>query len=227
VDPNSDAAVNLARDLHDSPKLTFDGILTHSGHAYYARGAEAIRQIAEEERSIMVEFSDRLRREGGVDVSRISVGSTPAMSFVERLDGVTEARPGNYALYDHSQTLIGSCAVQDCAVTVLASVVSSQPGMAHSVIDAGALALSKDMGPADGPKTMGEIFEDYASGTLTTGMRVVSVSQETGKVNARLAVGSKVRILPNHACLTVPLFDEFHLVRGHEVIDRWKVWRRR
>ncbi len=227
VDPNSEVAINLARDLHGSPKLTFDGILTHSGHAYYARGAEAIRRIAEEERSIMVDFSERLRRQGGVDVSRISVGSTPAMSFVERLDGVTETRPGNYALYDYSQTVLGSCSVRDCAVTVLASIISSQPGMTHSVTDAGALALSKDTGPADGRSTMGEIFEDYAGGTLSDEIRVASVSQETGKVSTRLPVGSKVRILPNHACLTVPQFDEFHVARGDELVDRWKIWRSR
>lgn len=227
VDPHSEVAVNLARDLHESPKLMFDGILTHSGHAYHARGSEAIGRIAEEERRTMVEFAERLRREGGVDVSRISVGSTPAMSFVERLDGVTEARPGNYALYDYSQTVIGSCTVKDCAATVLSSIVSSQPGTDHSVADAGALALSKDPGPSDSHDTMGEIFEDYDSGTLSADMRVTSVSQETGKISARLAVGSRVRILPNHACLTVSQFDEFHVVRGEEVVDRWKIWRRR
>ena len=227
LDPNSEVAVNLARDLHESPKLVFDGILTHSGHAYEARGAEALRRVAEEERSIMVQFSDRLRREGGVDVSRISVGSTPAMSYVERLDGVTEVRPGNYALYDYSQTVIGSCTVRDCAVTVLASVVSSQPGMSHSVIDAGSLALSKDTGPPNGRKTMGEVFEDYATGTLSANTRVVSLSQEHGKLSVRLPVGTQIRILPNHACLTTAMFDEFHVVKGNEVIDRWPIWRRR
>ncbi len=227
LDPNSEVAVNLARDLHESPKLVFDGILTHSGQAYRARGSEALRRVAEQERSIMVQFSDRLRREGGVDVSRISVGSTPAMSFVEHLDGVTEVRPGNYALYDYSQTVIGSCTVRDCAVTVLASVVSSQPGMSHSVIDAGSLALSKDTGPPDGLKTMGEVFEDYATGTLSAHTRVVSLSQEHGKLSVRLPVGTQIRILPNHACLTTAMFDEFHVVTGDEVIDRWPIWRKR
>jgi len=227
LDPHSEVAVNLARDLHESPKLAFDGILTHSGHSYNARGAEALRRIAEEERSTMVHFSDRLRQEGGVDVSRISVGSTPAMSFVENLHGVTEARPGNYALYDYTQTVIGSCKVRDCAVTVLSSVVSSQPGMSHSVIDAGSLALSKDTGPPDGRKTMGEVFDDYAAGVLSSDTRVVSLSQEHGRLSVRLPVGTQVRILPNHACLTTALFDEFHVVQGEEVIDRWPIWRRR
>jgi D-serine deaminase-like pyridoxal phosphate-dependent protein len=227
VDPHSEVALNLARDLHESPTLTFDGILTHSGHAYHARGKNALRAIAEEERRVMVDFTERLRTEGGVDVSRISVGSTPAMSFVEDLNGVTEMRPGNYSLYDYSQTVIGSCKVIDCAATVLASVVSSQPGMSHCVVDAGALALSKDAGPGGAGSTMGEIFEDYAMGTLRQATRVASVSQEHGIVSSRLPVGSKVRILPNHSCLTVAQFDEFHVVEGDRVVDTWKIWRER
>jgi len=227
VDPRSEVAINLARDLHESSTLTFDGILTHSGHAYHARGTDMLRSIAEEERRVMVEFTERLRVEGGVDVSRISVGSTPAMSSVEDLTGVTEMRPGNYSLYDYSQTVIGSCTVSDCAATVLASVVSSQPGMSHCVIDAGALALSKDPGPDDDSRTMGEVFDDYAAGTLSENTRVVSLSQEHGIVSHRLPVGSKVRILPHHSWLTVAQFDEFHVVEDDRVVDTWKIWRER
>ena len=228
VDPRSEIALNLARDLHESPTLIFDGILTHSGHSYHARGREAIERVAEEERQVMVEFAERLRSEGGIDVPNISVGSTPALSVVEHLTGITEARPGNYALHDFSQTVIGSCTVRDCAVTVLAGVVSSQPGSGHSIVDAGALALSKDPGPDNAPhRTMGEIFDDYDAGALRSDTRVVSLSQEHGTVSARLPVGSQVRILPNHSCLTVAQFDEYHVVRNDEVIDRWKVWRGR
>lgn len=176
----------------------------------------------------MAEFGDRLRTAlGGRDFG-ISVGSTPAMSMVATLDGVTEARPGNYVFYDYTQVVLGSCAVSDVAVTVLASVVSAQPGTNHAVIDAGALALSKDTGSelAPGP-SMGEIFADYASHTLRPDVRVVSVSQEHGTVGNSLPVGSRVRIVPNHSCLTVAHFDEYVVVRGEEVLDRWKVWRGR
>jgi D-serine deaminase-like pyridoxal phosphate-dependent protein len=228
IDPRSEAALDLARELHESSTLIFDGILTHSGHSYHARGEDMIRRVAEEERRVMVEFSERARTERHVEVPQVSVGSTPAMSFVERLDGVTEIRPGNYALYDYSQTIIGSCTVDDCAVTVLASVVSSQPEATHSVVDAGALALSKDTGPDDAPRqTMGEVFDDYGSGSLYHDSRVVFVSQEHGTMSGKLPVGSRVRILPNHSCLTVAQFDEFQVVRGDEVVDKWKIWRAR
>jgi len=227
VDPDNDAAVDLAREIHECPRLNFNGILTHSGHAYHAGNRDELLATAEQERSVMVGFANRLRSQG-VDVSRISVGSTPAMSVVEDLHGVTEARPGNYALYDYTQVSLGSCEVKDCAVTVLASVVSSQPGSDHCVVDAGALALSKDAGPeVESTSTMGEIFDDYRPGTLMQNTRVVSVSQEQGIVRGPLPVGEKVRILPNHSCLTVAMFDNYYVVRGQDVLDRWKVWRGR
>jgi D-serine deaminase-like pyridoxal phosphate-dependent protein len=227
VDPCASASLELARALHASPVVRFAGILSHSGHAYHAPSRGEIAAVAEEERRVMTAFAAR-SREAGINVHRISVGSTPALSVVDRLDGVDEIRPGNYVFYDYTQSVLGSCAVADCAVTVLASVVSSQAGARHSVVDAGALALSKDRGPDFAPQpTMGEIFQDYQRGLLRKDARLSSVSQEHGIVNARLPVGERVRILPNHSCLTSACFDEYHVVRGDEVVDRWKIWRGR
>jgi D-serine deaminase-like pyridoxal phosphate-dependent protein len=227
VDPASPLALDLARRIAESPRLVFDGILTHSGQAYAGRSREELAAVAEVERGVMVEFAGRLREEG-IAVAGVSVGSTPAMSAAERLDGVTEARPGNYAFYDFMQVTLGSCEVRDCAVTVLASVVSHRPGEEDCVVDAGALALSKEAWSAPGGgETMGEIFADYEAGALSGRARLVRLSQEHGVVSAPLAVGSQVRILPNHSCLTVAQFDEIHAVRGEEVVDRWRVWRGR
>ena len=225
VDPCSDEAPRIVKSIAESAHLEFDGLLSHSGHAYGASSAEAAA-VAEDERAIMVQFSDALRGEG-IDVPNISVGSTPSMRAVHNLTGVTEARPGNYALFDYSQVVMGSCTPRECAVTVLSSVVSSPVGSDHSIIDAGALALSKDQGPDPPVGTMGEIFDDYPNGVLSPDVRVVSVSQEHGRVNAPLPVGSVVRVLPNHSCLTVAQFDEMAAVRGEEVVDRWKIWRGR
>jgi D-serine deaminase-like pyridoxal phosphate-dependent protein len=227
VNPQRDAAVELARAVHEAPTLTFDGILTHSGHAYDADSAETLAGIASQERDVMVDFADRLRAEG-VDVGRVSIGSTPALSAVDHLEGITEIRPGNYAFYDYTQVLLGVAVPKQCAVTVLASVVSSQPGGDHSVVNAGALALSKDPGRGNAPHpTMGEIYEDYTTGTLEPDTRLVSLSQEHGIVSASLPLGDKIRILPNHSCLTAACFDEYHVVRGEDVVDRWKIWRGR
>ena len=227
VDPRSPLALELSRALHESSTLAFDGILSHSGHAYYGPTQTESARAAVEERDVMVECAAALRADG-IPVDGISVGSTPAMNAVDHLEGVTEARPGNYAFYDYTQVLLGACTLTDCAVTVLASVVSSQPAADHCVTDAGALALSKDLGRADTPRpTMGEIYGDYGAGKLLADTRLASVSQEHGVVSRPLPVGSRVRILPNHSCLTAACFDEYHVVQGEDVVDRWRIRRER
>ncbi|MFL6202983.1 MAG: alanine racemase [Thermoanaerobaculia bacterium] len=232
VDPDSPEALELARRLAGSSRLTFDGILTHAGHAYHARGREAIADVAEDERRVMTGFAERLRS-AGIEVPEVSVGSTPGMWTVRGLEGITEARPGNYVFNDFEQVTLGACAARDCAVTVLASVVSAQPGRSWCVTDAGALALSKDPGFGT---SMGELFEDYEAGVLSGEARLTALSQEHGILSAPRPVGSRVRVLPNHSCLTAACFDEYLVVRGNrggrggrggEIVDRWKIWRGR
>jgi D-serine deaminase-like pyridoxal phosphate-dependent protein len=234
VDPAGAPAVELARALADSPRLTFDGLLSHSGQAYRARSRVEAARAAEEERAAMSGLAERLRRHG-VDVPGVSVGSTPGMAAAEHLEGVTEVRPGNYAYFDFTQVAIGSCTPRECALTVLSSVVSCQPGAGHAVVDAGALALSKDPGPEpipgsdeEGrPTTWGEIYEDHAAGALHRDLRLVSLSQEHGVTSAPLPVGERVRILPNHSCLAAACFDRVYAVSGDRVLDVWTVHRGR
>lgn len=228
VDPGSDEALALARAIA-AREDRFAGILTHSGHAYRGRTPEAIAAAVEEERLAAVGLAERCR-EAGLPVPAVSVGSTPGLAHARTLEGCTEARPGNYALYDHTQVLLASCGVEDCAATVLSTVVSHRPGAARSVIDAGALALSKDTGPEWGPGGYGPLLDVGQPGEppeLDREARVVSVSQEHGIVDAPLPVGARVRILPNHSCLTVACFDEFQLVRGGRVVGRWRIRRER
>jgi D-serine deaminase-like pyridoxal phosphate-dependent protein len=225
LDPEAPATIDLVKRLAASPTLQFDGVLTHSGHAYHAGSHAELRTIAEQERRAVADLRARLAAEG-IAVAA-SVGSTPAMSAVAHLDGVQEARPGNYAFYDGMQVGIGSCAATDCAVTVLATVVSSQLGAPHCVVDAGALAMSKDLAPQLPGAGFGTVYADYPSGALMPGGRLSALSQEHGTLTPPLPVGTRVRLLPNHSCLTVACFDEYHVVRGDAVVDRWKIWRGR
>lgn len=225
VDPGGPLALELARRVDASNVLELAGILSHSGDAYDAQSGEEIEAIAERERATVVGFAERLERHG-IPCAERSVGSTPSMARVRHLEGVTEARPGNYALYDYTQWALGSCRLRDCAVSVLATVVSSQPEASHCVVDAGALALSKDPGPDD-PPHFGRLLERGESRRLAPRGRIVSVSQEHGILDVRLPVGTVVRILPNHACLTVTLFDRFHVVRGPELQAKWTIHRAR
>jgi D-serine deaminase-like pyridoxal phosphate-dependent protein len=227
MNPTGAEILQVARTLADAPRIELAGILSHSGHAYHGSSPDEIAQIAEQERVVMTECADRLGQHD-VPVPEISVGSTPSMAQVRSLAGVTEARPGNYAFYDFTQVALGSCAPADCAATVVASVVSSQQGAQHCIVDAGALALSKDTGPngSHGP-TMGELYADYHAGTYHADHRVVAVSQEHGRIDRALPVGSRVRIAPNHSCLTAAQFDHAYVARGQDVIDCWTIRRGR
>lgn len=236
VAPDAAHAVPLAQRLAASPHLAFDGILTHAGQGYHAKDRAALLRAAAEERDVMTAFRDRVTG-AGVAVPGVSIGSTPTMAVVTDLTGITEIRPGNYAFNDYVQAANGVCGVADCALTVLASVISHQPGADHAVVDAGALALSKDLGPGDparrrgyGPLLLGLVGRE-----LEPALRVTGVTQEHGivagegpaDVDGRVAVGEKVRILANHSCLTAAMFDAYVVVRGEEVVDRWRIWRGR
>jgi D-serine deaminase-like pyridoxal phosphate-dependent protein len=228
VDPASPYALAVARELGAERGLVFDGILSHSGHAYRTTSREEAARVAEEERSVMVGFGERLRAEG-IPVREISVGSTPAMAAARDLTGVSEARPGNYVFYDRTMALIGCCAPGDVGVTVLATVVSHQPGASHFVVDAGALALSKDAGPAH--------VEPHAMGAVQghPELVVATLSQEHGMIHARnpdviegrFRVGERIEIVPNHSCLTVAHFDAYHVVQAGRVVERWPIDRTR
>ena len=173
----------------------------------------------------MVGCAQRLRA-AGIEVPVVSVGSTPAMTAVDHLEGIDEARPGNYALFDYTQTRLGSCAAADCAVTVLTSVASR--GRNHSILDAGALALSKDRGLSSQQRpNYGCGFHDYESGSLDPRLRVFSVSQEHGWLTGAHQVGRRFRILPQHSCLTAAQFDEYVVVEGDEIVDRSPILRGR
>lgn len=216
VDPAGDQLLRLVGGILDSRELHFDGLLTHAGHAYAVKSLSELEQVAHQERDVMLAAAARLHREGVRDF-HLSIGSTPTMSVVGDLHGIDEMRPGNYVFYDDMQVALGACTGEECALSVLASVVSCRQGSAMSVIDAGALALSKDGDQQT--QTYGRLVGGNA--------RVTSLSQEHGILSAPLPVGSKVRILPHHSCLTAACFDEYTVVRGEEVVDHWPIHRGR
>jgi D-serine deaminase-like pyridoxal phosphate-dependent protein len=238
VNPYSQSSEQLAQALVDSRAMIFDGILTHAGHAYQASSKEEIIKIAEEERSVMVRFAERLSK-NGITVPCISIGSTPTMTLAKSLDGVNEIRPGNYVFNDYTQAQLGVCTVGECALTVLGSVISHQPSAQFFVTDAGALALSKDLGATHlrNDMGMGAIYEDYERKRLYAhiDLQLQTLSQEHGKIVAeqpdhikgQFKVGDKIRILEHHSCLTAANFDSYTITRGNEVVDRWKILRGR
>lgn len=230
VDPEGSALGELVQRIGERTNLRFAGLLTHAGHAYHERGPEALRAVAAVERDVMVRAAAGLRARG-VTVPAVSVGSTPTITHVDHLEGIDEVRAGNYVFLDAAQATIGSGTLDDCVLTVLAAVVHRDRSQGKVVLDAGAIALSKDRGAVDldAASGYGRVC-DLAGRDL--GLRLDSLSQEHGVVRVtdrtlleQLVVGSRVRVLVNHSCLTAAQHAAYQVVEGERVVDRWAIHR--
>lgn len=223
VDPEDPAAIELGRALHDCERIDFRGVLAHAGHSYDCKNAERVRAIAEQEVAVTVGFAKRLR-EAGIACPEVSIGSTPTCVHMPAAPGVTELRPGNYALFDKFQADIGSCDEHQIAGTVLSSVIGHYPDRQALLLDAGALALGKDPGATHVDPNCG-----YGKIIGYPHLKLAGLSQEHGKVSGlrpedfeSLPVGTKVQILPNHVCLTAALYDQYHVVEEGRIVETWK-----
>ena len=143
--PEAPELVELGRRLEASPGFALQGILTHAGHSYDCRSVEAVAEVAEVERAAAVTAAEALRA-AGLSAPVVSVGSTPTALHARHLEGVTEMRPGVYMLGDLTQVALGSCRAEEIAAAVLTRVIGHNRQAGHLLIDAGGLALSKDLG---------------------------------------------------------------------------------
>jgi D-serine deaminase-like pyridoxal phosphate-dependent protein len=218
VDPDDAASVVLAKRMLDSKNVRFGGVLTHAGHSYNAKNIDEIRAVAKDETAALTRFRQRV---GGSFVR--SIGSTPTLSVVDRFEDCEEVRPGNYVFYDAFQSTIGSCRFEDVAVSVLTTVVGSYPERNAIVVDAGALAMSKDTGPDHvNPQFGYGIVCDTSLKPIPT-MKLIALSQEHGKIATLepVPVGTKLRIVPNHSCLTAAMYSTYHVIDGGRVVVEW------
>jgi D-serine deaminase-like pyridoxal phosphate-dependent protein len=234
VPADSAELIEVGRVLHGSAGAELRGVLAHAGHSYDCPTIADVERVAEEERAGAVGAAERLRA-AGLPAPVVSVGSTPTARHARRLDGVTEMRPGVYVFGDLFQAGIGSCAIGDLAVSVLASVIGRRPADNRVLIDAGGLALSKDRSTAGHPFDAGfGLVTDLALSPIA-GARVVQANQEHGHVEGRgrlpfeiLPIGAKLRVLPNHVCMTAAMYDRYHVVDGDDEIvavwDRTNGW---
>ena len=212
--PNSEAAVELAQAIDRAPGLSFEGLMEFGGHSYDACSEEERRTVSRAEASALLEAAQQLTQVG-LPARVISTGSTPSMPFVAEVYGVTEVRPGVYVFGDLKQAELGTLRRDECALTVLATVVST-PAPGRYILDSGTKALSSDHYAT---RTYGEL-KDYPGAILTR------ASEEHGiieGVDLPLRVGDRVEVIPNHACATCNMHDELHIVEGGEVLDVWPV----
>ena len=209
------------------PRLA--GLISHSGHSYAGRSIGDMARIAEEERRRILGAAESLRAAGHV-LPIISVGSSPTSLHARDMAGITETRAGVYMFGDLFQAEIGTHAMADIAVTVLASVIGRRPDRNTLLLDAGALALSKDRSTQDAPRDFGfGLVLDLDGRPLPGEPTIRRAYQEHGEVQSaaplpfdRLPIGARLRVAPNHTCLTAAAHERYHVVDGgREVIAAW------
>ena len=220
IAPEGDELIEIGRILHSCGSLA--GVLTHAGSSYDCRSVDAIRTLAEQERARTVRAARRLR-ESGLPCSMVSVGSTPTATYAQHLDGVTEVRAGVFVFFDLVMAGISVCGVDDIALSVLTTVIGHQRDRGWLITDAGWMAMSRDRGTAKQPVDQGYGLVCDAAGTPIDGLLMSGANQEHGIVSHRsgdpaltpmLPVGTRLRILPNHACATGAQHDRYHVVDG-------------
>lgn len=203
-------AADLAAQIDVAPGLTFAGLMTYPP--------------SDEESAVQAWLTDAvaLIEKRGQTVNVISNGGSPGMWQAQDVPIATEYRIGTYIYNDRSLQARGVCDWSDCALSVLATVISV-PSQGRAVIDCGTKVLTSDLLGLDG--------HGHVLGRPD--IKVAGLSEEHGVLTAdriNLSVGDRVRIVPNHACVVSNMLDEVVLIRGsdvlgpHPVAARGQVW---
>ena len=204
--------LQLAQTIEKLPHLRLAGIAFYPGHikSLDEAGQRAMAQLSELLSGILDDF-----RAAGIEIGIVSGGSTPTLFHSHEIHGLTEIRPGTYVFNDLNTIRSGGCALEDCAATILATVVSTaRPG--QMIIDGGSKTFSSDRLANPAEVTFGQLVE-------APGARFHKMNEEHGFIDlahaeAEFRVGDRVRVIPNHICVAVNLHEKVYGVRG----DRWK-----
>ncbi len=226
--PDDAEILEVARAIEAPAKLA--GVLTHAGGSYDVDTPEALLARSEQERDGIVAAAQMLRQ-AGFSVDIVSVGSTPTALSDQDLTGVTELRAGVYVFFDLFQAGVGICEVKDIALSLLVTVIGHQKEKGWVITDGGWMALSRDRGTANQKVDQGYGLVCDIEGHVIDGLWVSSANQEHGIISARpgkticledFPIGTRLRILPNHACPTGAQHSKYFVVDGSiEIKDCW------
>jgi D-serine deaminase-like pyridoxal phosphate-dependent protein len=223
IDPAGDA-LGFLEAVAAMPGLRLRGLLSHAGHSYHAASEDELRSVAALEAETLTTLRNRAAR-SGIALDEISVGATPTLRFSAGQPGITELRPGNYVYFDRTQVALGAATLDDCALTVLATVVS-KPAVDRIILDCGSKTLTNDQARGI-TKAVGYgavVFDDGGSSRrVDESLSIDRLSEEHATVRVTggtsLQPGDRVRVLPNHSCVVSNLVDVVRLVDGERVID--------
>lgn len=216
IDPGPPAAA-LARRVASLPGLTFAGIAFYPGQFKSTEKSE----MAAMEQTVSAAIAstlDELKR-AGLEACIVSGGSTPTWAFSNLVHGMNEIRPGTYIFNDRNTVIAGACGWEDCAASILTTVVSTaRPG--QMILDGGSKTFSSDR-TSLADVTYGVVREDEAA-------RFHKMNEEHGYVDITACqrsfqVGDRVSVIPNHVCVAVNLHEQVYGVRNGRVEEVWKV----
>ena len=220
--------VEISKIFSECSKTNLVGVLTHAGHSYSTDNKVEISSIANKERDdalAAVKYFSTLNHNNPI----LSIGSTPTMLFASHLNNISEVRAGIYMFWDLAQASRGICKIEDIAVTVLASVIGHNHQKKKIIIDAGALALSKDISANRFMPEVGYGLVCDPNSGQHLGLNISEIHQEHGAIDIsnsdwfdNLPIGSLVRVLPNHSCLTCASHSSYNILENNMIIDNWR-----
>jgi D-serine deaminase-like pyridoxal phosphate-dependent protein len=228
--PDDGELLAVARALHDGG-MELAGVMTHAGSSYELDTQAALEALAEQERAGCVRAAQRLR-DAGLPCPVVSVGSTPTALAATQLAGVTEVRAGVYVFFDLVMRNVGVCTLDELALSVLTTVIGHQREKGWAIVDAGWMAMSRDRGTARQQQDFeyGQVCS--LDGAPLAGYLLSAANQEHGilsrtgaadaDIAARFPIGTRLRILPNHACATGAQFPEYQALAADGGLQRWR-----
>ncbi len=233
--PDSDGLLEAAGILANAG-CKVAGVMVHAGGSYLCRDPDGIRDMAARERASAVLAAERLRA-AGHELEMVSIGSTPTALLGDNFEGITEVLAGVHVFQDLVMAGLGVCRTDDIALSVLCEVIGHRPHAGQLVVDAGWMALSRDRGRAPaGPDLGYGLVRDLNNGDLGE-LIVQGANQEHGLIGhrsgqpvdfKRFPIGTRVRILPNHACATAGQHAGYWLLKDHnrepEYLERCAGW---
>ncbi|HDR9759174.1 TPA: DSD1 family PLP-dependent enzyme [Burkholderia cepacia] len=229
IPPDAGLLIDVGRALVDGG-LVLGGVLAHAGSSYEYNTPEALAAIAEQERSRTVRAAERLRA-AGLPCPVVSIGSTPTALAARHLDGVTEVRAGVYVMFDLVMHNIGVCDLSDIALSVLTTVIGHQEEKGWAIVDAGWMAMSRDRGTQRQARDFGygqvctehgDVLGDYVMSAANQEHGIVSrAGAPDSGIAQRFPIGTRLRILPNHACATGAQHPEYQAIGDDGSAQAW------
>jgi len=229
VAPDAEALLDIA-ELLQAGGMRLGGVVAHAGSSYDHDEPEALRRIAEQERAGTVHAAERLRQ-AGWPCPVVSIGSTPTALSAQSLSGVTEVRAGVYVFFDLVMRNVGVCSMEDLSLSVLTTVIGHQADKGWAIVDAGWMAMSRDRGTQKQKRDFGYGQVCDETGTPIEGFVLEAANQEHGivarqggadmDVARRFPLGTRLRILPNHACATGAQHPAYQAVLPGGEVQTW------